>query len=132
MRIVKKKKKACYSTLCFWCYTHVLGSVIFWGVWGGLGERRLISLTFLTPGVGLVEYYENSAKSLFCKEIKGVPFTQSTYGGCIHKVFPSQNRVRFIFYQSCSLDPSPNKNVSLHWKTQSCHFRFFRLFKFMR
>lgn len=75
MRIVKKKKKkkACYSTLCFWCYTHVLGSVIFLGVWGGLGERRLISLTFLTPVVGLVEYYENSAKSLFCKEIRGVP-----------------------------------------------------------
>lgn len=127
MRIVKKKKKE--ESLLFHIMFLVLytrfGECYFLGVWGGLGERRLISLTFLTPVVGLVEYYENSAKSLFCKEIRGVPFTQSTYGRYIHKVFPSQNRERFIFYQSCSLDPSSNKNVSMH-------FRFFRLFKFMR
>lgn len=79
MRIVKKKRRKLVIPHYVFGVIHTFwgASVIFLGVWGGLGERRLISLTFLTPGVGLVEYYENSAKSLFCKEIKGVPFIQT-------------------------------------------------------
>lgn len=72
MRTVKKKEESLLFHIMFLVLYTRFGECYFLGVWGGLGERRLISLTFLTPGV---EYYENSAKSLFCKEIKGVPFT---------------------------------------------------------